>query len=88
VFSSNGKDTYFKRAAQRKSLSSGIWIENPISSSHMYVVKWDYGDSNISYEKMKTNQYFNHFPDTREMTTKQGITKNLNNLTHPGTDVW
>jgi len=88
VFQSNGRDTYFKRAALRKGRKEGLWLENPISSSYFYTVKWDYGDSHFYYEKMKAHQFCNHFPDTRELTTKAGLTKNLNNLTIPGTDVW
>lgn len=84
VFQSNGRDTYFKRAALRK---EGIWLENPVSSSYFYTVKWDYGDTNLVYDRMKPHQFVNHFPDTRELTTKQGITKNLNQVTDIETDV-
>jgi hypothetical protein len=42
VFQSNGRDTYFKRAALRKKKKEGIWLENPISSSYFYTVRWDY----------------------------------------------
>ena len=84
VFQSNGRDTYFKRAALRK---EGIWLENPVSSSYFYTVKWDYGDTNLVYDRMKPHQFVNHFPDTRELTTKQGLTKNLNQVTEIGTDV-
>lgn len=86
IFQSNGRDTYFKRAALRKK-SEGIWVENPIYSSYFYTVKWDYGDTNLHYERMKPHQFVNHFPDTRELTTKQGLTKNLNNCTEVGVDV-
>ena len=36
---------------------------------------------------MKPHQFFNHFPDTRELTTKQGLNKNLYAITTPGVDV-
>ena len=55
VFQSNGRDTYFKRAALRKGQTEGLWVENPISSSYFYTVKWDYGDSHFMYEKMKAH---------------------------------
>ena len=70
VFQSNGRDTYFKRAALRKKQNEGIWRENPISSSYFYTVKWDYGDTNLNHDRMKPHQFVNHFPDTRELTTK------------------
>jgi hypothetical protein len=50
-------------------------------------VKWDYSDSHFDYSKQMPHQLFNHFPDTRELTTKQGLNKNLNSITQPGTDV-
>jgi hypothetical protein len=53
VFQSNGRDTYFKRAALRKGHKDGIWIENPISSSYFFTVKWDYGDNNLNYDRIK-----------------------------------
>lgn len=87
VYQSNTRDTYFKRAAERKSKGEGIWVENPIQSSYFFNVKWDYGDSKFDYSKCKPHQFFNHFPDTRELTTKQGLNKNLNSLTEPGVDV-
>jgi hypothetical protein len=42
LFQSNGRDTYFKRAALRKKEQEGIWFENPISSSYFYTVRWNY----------------------------------------------
>jgi hypothetical protein len=87
VFQSNARDTYFKRAALRKQAAEGIWLENPVPSSHFFSVKWDYGDSSFDHNKVKPHQFFNHFPDTRELTTKQGLNKNLNAITAPGVDV-
>ena len=87
VFQSNGRDTYFKRAAQRKQRKEGIWVENPTMSSYFFTVKWDYGDSHFHHDKVKPHQFFNHYPDTRELTTKQGLNKHLNQITTPGVDV-
>ena len=53
VFQSNGRDTYFKRAALRKKTEEGIWIENPITSSYFFTVKWDYGDNNLNHDRIK-----------------------------------
>ena len=50
-------------------------------------MKWDYGDSNFEYGKQKSHQFFNHFADTRELTTKQGLNKNLMAISEPGVDV-
>jgi tubulin monoglycylase TTLL3/8 len=36
---------------------------------------------------MAMNQFFNHFPDTRELTTKEGLNRNLYSITEPGVDV-
>ena len=83
----NGRDTYFKRAAQRKAEREGIWLENPISSSYFFHLKWDYCDSNINFEKIRPLQYVNHYPDSRELTTKSGLTKNLNSVSVPGIDL-
>ena len=37
---------------------------------------------------MRANQFYNHFPLSRELTTKQGLNKNLNNITMPGVDIY
>jgi len=62
-------------------------MENSNPSSGLFSVKWDYGDSSVDYNKLKPHQLFNHFPDTRELTTKQGLTKNLNSITMSGSNV-
>ena len=50
----------------------------------MFTVKWDYGDTNIDFANLQPHQFVNHFPDSRELTTKQGITKNLNAMASCG----
>lgn len=90
IFQSHGRDTYFKRACLRKKESEGTWVENTTSGSNIFTVKWHYHDSSASivdYNRLKPHQLFNHFRETRELTTKQGITKNLNSITKPGVDV-
>ena len=84
VFQNNARDNFFKLAAERK---SDLWIQNHISSSYFYRVKWDYHDKGFDYTKLKHHQMFNHFPDTRELTTKQGLTNNLSQLTEPGVSI-
>ncbi len=87
IFQSNSRDTYFLRAALRKQEKEGLWIENPNIESKTFTVKWDYGDSNIDFIGMEPYQFCNHFPDSRELTTKQGLIQNLNQITMPGVDV-
>ena len=85
IFKSIGRDTYFKRAAQRAGAENGgLWIENPMRQSYMFNVHWDYGDSKIDAKRLQQFQFCNHFPETRELTTKQGLTRNLNSITMPG----
>jgi len=50
VLSFNSRDTYIKRAAQRKG-----WIENIAHGSYLYNVKWEYSDSQDTYKMMKPN---------------------------------
>ena len=37
---------------------------------------------------MKANQFYNHFPSSRELTTKQDLNQNLNNITAHGVDIF
>lgn len=53
MFQSNGKDNYFKKAAQRKAEGENIWMENCLHSSYHYTVKWEYDDTKLHYNKMK-----------------------------------
>lgn len=55
VFQSNARDTYFKKAAQRKAAAEYIWLENPIAASYFYTIKWDFGDQNFDYSKQKAH---------------------------------
>lgn len=55
-----------------------------MKQSIMFHVHWDYGDSKIDAKKLLSYQFSNHFPETRELTTKQGLTRNLNSITLPG----
>ena len=78
------RDGFIKRAG----LSKG-WIDNTVTGSFLWNVKWEATDSNPdTYKLMKANQFYNHFPSSREITTKQGLNQNLNNITHPGVDIY
>ena len=57
--------------------------------SHIFTVKWEYSDSSKDvYKLLNSNQFYNHFPDSRELTTKQGLNTNLQNITLPGVDIY
>ena len=65
------------------------WVQNAGHGSHLFNVKWEYSDSNQDvYKVLRSNQFYNHFPDSRELTTKQGLNQNLHNLTMPGVDIY
>jgi hypothetical protein len=49
------------------------WVE-ALPNSSKFHVKFDVSDLD---EKVKPHQYYNHFSDNREITTKAGICKNL-----------
>lgn len=83
VFILNSRDPYLRRAALKKG-----WFENPIVNSQFFDLKWDYNDNQPEYNTMRPNQFYNHFPDGRELTTKQGLNKNLNNITEYGIDIY
>ena len=50
VFQNNARDNFFKLAAERK---HDLWVQNFLSSSYFYRVKWDYCDKNFDYTKQK-----------------------------------
>lgn len=83
VFIINSRDTYVKRAALQRG-----WLENPISNSVFFDLKWDYNDNPSEYSNLKPSQFYNHFPDGRELTTKQGLNKNINSITSHCIDVY
>lgn len=65
-----------KRAFLRKG-----WVESTAQYSQTCSVKWEYSDISTSVKTMRETQFYNHFPDGRELTTKQGLNKNLNAIT-------
>ena len=84
TFTVNQRDPYLKRAALKKG-----WIEIHNNSGFHFTVKWDYTDSmsqNI-YGLMKSDQFYNHFPGSRELTTKQGLNTHMNAISTIGEDV-
>lgn len=83
VLSYNYHDRYIKRAALAKG-----WIEQQ-SSVLQYRVFWEYNDTNHEVQRaIGSTLFYNHFPDSRELTTKQGLNKNLQNMMLPGVDIY
>ena len=84
VFSFRSKDAFMKRAMLAKG-----WVASSGHANHLFNVKWEYSDANQDiYTNLSNNQFYNHFPDGRELTTKQGLNKNLHNVTIPGVDIF
>ena len=77
MYSFNSKDYYMRRAFNRIG-----WTESAQAQfSHTASVKWDYSDSTQAIKSLRPLQFYNHFPDSRELTTKQGLNKTLNAIT-------
>lgn len=73
ILSFRSQDKWLKRAAEAKG-----WVINSGNTSLMFNVKWEFSESNKDiYKTLRNNQFYNHFPDTRELTTKQGLNTNL-----------
>ena len=85
VFAIRSQDKFIKRAAEAKG-----WVMNSAANNVlMFNVKWEYSETDKDvYKLLKSNQFYNHFPDSRELTTKQGLNQNLHNLTLPGVDIY
>jgi hypothetical protein len=84
MFQFNSCDGYMKRSFLREG-----WVENNSSTVNcLSTVKWEYSDAVQAIKSLRPNQLFNHFPDSREITTKQGLNKTLNSISQPGTDIY
>ena len=59
-----------------------------MNNNGLFTVKWEYTDSTESYKHLKSHQFYNHFPDSRKITTKQGLNQTLNQITLPGHDIF
>lgn len=57
-------------------------------TSQLWTVKWEFSDQPDTYKSLKPNQFYNHFADSRELTTKQGLNSILNSITQPGIDIF
>eukprot|EP00347_Sterkiella_histriomuscorum_P023613 403333992 len=65
-------ENHIKREVQRRG-----WMDNLITSSNMYDIKFEIQDQQSDYTNLKPYQLFNHFPNNTEVTTKSGLMKNL-----------
>ena len=57
----------------RRTIATLGWRDVP-SGSDKFHVKFDVLDENV---KVNANQYYNHFVDNRQLTTKAGLCRNL-----------
>lgn len=72
VFCCNTQDSYVRRAL----LSFG-WYENKNINSFFFDLKWVYIDDENDYKFLIEGQYYNHFQNNKELTTKIGLTNNM-----------
>jgi len=81
VFCFNSRDEHIKRALKRFG-----WVENPHPSSFLFDLKWTYTDVEADYADMMDGQYFNHFPNNKELTMKSGLIENIRASVEHGND--
>ncbi len=72
IFCFNSRDWHIKQALERFG-----WVENPSIDSQLFDLKWTYRDLETDYQKLNEGQYYNHFRNNQELTTKSGLMKNL-----------
>ena len=68
VFILHSQDDFIRRAFKRRG-----WYENKVLNSTAFHLKWTYTDSESDYRALRPGQYFNHFPNNRKLTTKNGL---------------
>lgn len=61
----------------RRALLNFGWYENKNSNSSFFDLKWLYMDNESDYKGLIDGQYYNHFQNNKELTTKIGLTNNL-----------
>lgn len=72
----------------RKVLIEMGWVENKVSSSQCFHLKWTVSDTEGDYRNLKAGQLMNHFQGNREMTSKSGLIKNLRQYSLGNTDTF
>lgn len=72
VFCCNTQDEHIRRAL----LNLG-WFENKNNNSFFFDLKWVYMDNEQDYKFLIDGQFYNHFQNNKEITTKIGLSNNL-----------
>ncbi len=81
VFIFTTGDEYMRRAFLRRG-----WVENPITDSDVFDLRWDLNENAVDFEQLRPGQLCNHFPNNQELTTKTGLARSLPRLTEFGCD--
>ena len=79
VFCCNTQDEHLRRAL----LNLG-WYENKNINSFFFDLKWVYIDNENDYKFLIDGQFYNHFQNNKELTTKIGLTNNLKEFSEYG----
>ena len=79
VFCCNTQDEHMRRAL----LNFG-WYENKNINSFFFDLKWVYMDNENDYKFLIDGQFYNHFQNNKELTTKIGLTNNLKDFCEYG----
>jgi hypothetical protein len=64
-------EPYMKRCMQKLG-----WVLSS-SNGNQFNLKYDIADKEGTINKLHNKQWYNHFPNNRELTTKAGLCKNL-----------
>ena len=67
-------EPYYRRAAKKLG-----WIQVPQNkdAKRNFQIRFNIGDLEGAANDLKPNQFYNHFPNNRELTTKAGLCRNL-----------
>ena len=79
VFCCNTQDEHMRRA-----LLNLVWYENKNITSSFFDLKWMYMDNESDYKFLIEGQFYNHFQNNKELTTKIGLTNNLKDFSEYG----
>lgn len=70
----NSQDDYIRRTLVKLG-----WKEIKSSNSNNFELKWIYIDSSDDYKLLQDNQFYNHFKNNTELTSKGRLHYNLKN---------
>eukprot|EP00747_Dinoflagellata_sp_TGD_P060983 gnl/TRDRNA2_/TRDRNA2_152311_c2_seq2.p1 gnl/TRDRNA2_/TRDRNA2_152311_c2~~gnl/TRDRNA2_/TRDRNA2_152311_c2_seq2.p1 ORF type:complete len:1616 (+),score=224.25 gnl/TRDRNA2_/TRDRNA2_152311_c2_seq2:71-4918(+) len=76
VFVLDGPDDHIRQALQRRL----DWVENPVPASMFWSLKWCTTDCEDDYQSLQDGDLYNHFQNNRELTTKVGLLRSLQQL--------